>query len=204
MKTDLLNTTRLPLWLTMVCILISTCGCISSTESEPKTNQPKETISTTAAVSTKTPGTDIHSAVILNNIEAIKQHILAGSDINEKDPFGGSSPLISAALFDKEDIVEILLDAGAELNFQNNDGSTALHTAAFFCRPKIVQLLLDSGANKSIKNNNGNSAYDMVTGPFEEVKPIYDILGQTLAPFGLILDYEYLKTTRPKIMALLK
>jgi ankyrin repeat protein len=89
----------------------------------------------------KTPKIDIHTAVTNNDIETIKQHIVAKSNINEKDPFGGSSPLISASLFGKTEIVKLLVDAGADLNIQNNEGSTALITAAFFCRPQIVELL---------------------------------------------------------------
>src|SRR6185369_9232122 len=96
----------------------------------------------------KPPQVDIHTAVVSGNLDAVKQHIAAGTDLNEKDPFGGSSPLISAAVFGKTDMAKVLIDAGADLNFQNKDGSTALHTSAFFCRPEIVKLLLDKGADK--------------------------------------------------------
>ena len=82
----------------------------------------------------KTPAVDIHTAVVSGNVEALKQHVAAGTNINEKDPYGGSSPLISAALFGKTEMAKILIDAGADadVNQINNDGSTALHTAAFF------------------------------------------------------------------------
>lgn len=182
----------------MKLILLFTMSLLMSCDNSQDTNG-------TAAISTvKPPKIDIHSAVISNNIDAIKQHVLAGTDLNQKDPFGGSSPLISAALFEKKDIVKILIEAGADLNFKNNDGSTALHTAAFFCRPEIVQILLDNGIDKTIKNNMKTTAYDSVLGEFKDVKPIYDILGQTLAPFGLQLDYDYLQVTRPKIAVMLK
>ncbi len=150
------------------------------------------------------PQIDMHSAVIANNLEAIKQHIRAGSDLNQKDPFGGSSPLISAALFGKTEIVQVLLNANVDINFVNNDGATALHTAAFFCRPEIVKLLLDKGIDKNIRNNMNTTAYGSVSGPFKEVKPIYDVLGQSLAPLGLKLDYDNLKKTRPIIAELLR
>ena len=52
-------------------------------------------------------------------------------------------------------MAKLLINAGVELNFQNNDGSTALHTASFFCRPEIVQILLAKGADKTIKNKYG-------------------------------------------------
>ncbi len=126
-------------------------------------------------------------------MEALKQHIAAGSNLNEKDPLGGSSPLISASLFGKTEMAKMLIDAGADLNFQNNDGSTALHTASFFCRPEIVKMLLDKGADKTIKNKYGSTAYESVAGPFAAVKPVYETLGKMLEPMGLKLDYAYLK-----------
>jgi len=187
-------------------MFIMTYGCKDSTENESnsKSINGKEINTEFVAKKPKPPEMDIHMAVISDNIKAIQQHILAGTDINQKDSYGGSSPLISAALFGKHDIVALLLESGAKIDFQNNDGATALHVAAFFCRSEIVQLLLKNNADKTIKNNRGSSAYDTVAGPFIDVKPIYDMLGQALAPMGLTLDYDYLKVTRPQIAALLK
>ena len=166
--------------------------------------QKSDTKATAAPSSVKAPDVDIHTAVVTGNLDALKQHIAAGTNINEKDPFGGSSPLISAAVFGKPDAAKILIDAGADINFQNNDGSTALHTAAFFCRPEIVKMLLAKGADKSIKNKYGSTAYESVAAPFDAVKGAYDMMGQMLAPMGLKLDYAYLQKTRPEIAAMLK
>lgn len=107
-------------------------------------------------------------------------------------------------MFGKAEIAKLLIDAGALLNIQNNDGSTALITASFFCRPEIVKMLLAKNADKTIKNKYGNTAYETVISPFDDVKPIYDMLGSSLAPLGLKLDYEYLKKTRPVIAIMLK
>ncbi|WP_211345657.1 ankyrin repeat domain-containing protein [Paraflavitalea soli] len=152
----------------------------------------------------KVPDMDIHTAVVNGNMEVVKQHLAAGTDINVKDPFGGSSPLISACLFGKTDIATLLINAGADLNFRNNDGSTALHTAAFFCRPELVSLLLKKGADKAIKNKYGQTAYETVIGSFADAKKVYDMLGKMLGPMGLKLDYAYLEKTRPEIAVLLK
>ena len=83
-------------------------------------------------------------AVLSGNLEAVRQHIEAGTDINKKDAMSGATPLISAASFGKTDIAKALIDAGADLTPKNNDGSTALHVAAFFCRVEIVQMLIDA------------------------------------------------------------
>lgn len=152
----------------------------------------------------KAPEIDIHTAVISDNMEAVKQHIAAGSDLNVRDPFGGSSPLISAAVFGKTEMAKVLIDAGVDLNFQNNDGSTALHTAAFFCRPEIVQLLLEKNADKTIKNKFGATAYENVAGSFSDIKAAYDMMGKVLGPMGLTLDYAYIEKTRPEIAEMLK
>lgn len=150
------------------------------------------------------PKVAIHTAVITGNITALKQHIVAGTNIDEKDPFGGSSPLISACVFGKTEMAQLLINAGADINFQNNDGSTPLHSAAFFCRSDIVKMLLSKSANKTIKNKYGQTAYELVSGSFASAKGIYNGLSKTLAPMGLQLDYTYIEKTRPQIAAMLK
>jgi hypothetical protein len=150
------------------------------------------------------PAISLHAAVIEGNLEAVKQHIAAGSDLNLKEPSGGSSPLILASLLGKTEIAQALIDAGADVNQINNEGSTALHTAAFFCRPDIVNALLAAGADTSVRNNSGSTAQASVSAPFQSVKGVYDYFSNTLGPIGLELDYTYLETTRPQIAEMLQ
>jgi ankyrin repeat protein len=196
MKTQQNNSRTFILTITFLATVLILGAC---TEKKVSAQQ-----NTAVASKVKAPKIDIHTAVVSGNIEALKQHIAAGTNINEKDPFGGSSPLISASLFGKTEIAKILIDAEADLNFQNNDGSTALHTAAFFCRPEIVKLLLDKKADKSIKNKYNSTAYESVAGEFKDVKNTYEMLGKMLAPMGLVLDFPYIEKTRPEIAAMLK
>jgi ankyrin repeat protein len=172
-------------------LLIASCG---SRDSSAQNKKP----------GTEAPAVDIHTAVVTDNQSAIKQHIAAGSNLNEKDPYGGSSPLISSALFGKTEIAKLLIDAGADINFQNNEGSTALHTAAFFCRPEIAKMLLDKKADKTIRNTYGSTAYESVAGPYADLKPTYEMLEKMLAPMGLKLDYAYIERTRPEMAKMLK
>jgi len=204
MKTQLYNFTNKTIWISTLLVMLMTQGCSNENSSDNQAPQTNTNVPVTEANKPQAPAMDIHTAVISNNIEAIKQHIASGSDLNQKDPFGGSSPLITAALFEKTDIVKLLIEAGADINFTNNDGSTALHTAAFFCRPEIVKLLLANGSDKTIINKMGATAYDSVAGEFKTIKPAYDMLGQSLAPMGLVLDYDQLKKTRPIIAEILK
>jgi len=150
------------------------------------------------------PTIDLQSAVISGNLEAVKQHIAAGSDINRKDPMSNSTPLISAATFGKTEVAKLLIEAGADLALTNNDGATALHAAAFFCQVEIVQLLIDAKANKQLRNNYGATPRESVIGPFADIKPIYEMLQQQLAPLGLQLDLSELEKKRPVVAMMLK
>lgn len=165
---------------------------------------PKPEHNSNVMLVTEKPKIDIQAAIISGNLEIVKQHIEAGTDINMKDPMGGSTPLITAATFGKTAIAKALIDANADLDIKNNEGSTALHAAAFFCRIEIVQMLIDAGADKSIKNNHEATARQSVTGPFAEMKPIYEMLQKQLEPIGLKLDLNDLEKTRPIIAMMLQ
>ncbi len=151
-----------------------------------------------------TPKIELQAAVMSGDLAVVKQHIKAGTDLNVKEPFSGSTPLVTAATFGKTEIAKALIEAKADLTIANNDGSTPLHTAAFFCRVEIVQLLLDAKVDKTVKNNFGATARETVMGSFADVKPIYDMMAQQLAPLGLKLDMEELKKTRPVISMMLQ
>ena len=126
------------------------------------------------------PRISLHAAALQGNLDAIRQHIDAGSDLNKKDAYG-SSPLIVAATFGKTEVAKTLIDAGADMKITNNEGSTPLHIAAFLCRTEIVRALLDKGADKNALNKAGRTPMDSVSRPFNDVKDIYDGLGAALA-----------------------
>ena len=151
----------------------------------------------------KPPSMALHTAAALGNAEVIEQHIKAGSDLNEIDAYG-STPLIVAITFDKPEAASVLIEAGADMTITNNEGSNPLHIAAFFCRTEIVEALLKAGADKSLRNGNGKTALETVASPFEEVKPIYDGIGEALGPLGVVFDYEHIIATRPKIADMLR
>jgi ankyrin repeat protein len=147
---------------------------------------------------------DIHAATFMGDMDAIRQHIAAGSDLNLREPSMGSTPLISASVFGKTEVALALIEAGADVNLQNNEGSTALTTAAFLCRVEIVEALLENGANKELRTNAGSTALESVSGSFEDVRFIYDIFARDLGPLGLKLDYKHLEETRPVIAEMLR
>jgi CubicO group peptidase (beta-lactamase class C family) len=152
---------------------------------------------------TPTPSVNLHLAALQGNVDAVREHIEAGSNLDEKDAYG-STPLMVAVTFGRTEVARALIEAGADLHITNNDGGTPLHTAAFLCRVDIVQALLDAGANKYLRDNFGNTPLRAVSAPFEDVRGIYDTVAQALEPLGLELDYDYIRAARPRIAELLR
>ncbi|MEL7003003.1 MAG: ankyrin repeat domain-containing protein, partial [Bacteroidota bacterium] len=148
------------------------------------------------------PNISCFGATFMGNVKVVKQHIKAGTDLNMKDQYG-STPLMIATTFGKAEIAKALFEGGADLHVTSADGSTALHTAAFLCRTEIVEELLKNGANKDLVNNYGSTPLASISGPFGDIKPIYDQLSKDLGPFGFKLDYDQIESTRPKIAKLL-
>jgi len=181
-------------------ILLSIIACNSKPgSSDGEKNQHEKALETP-----KAPAMDIHAATFMGDMDAIRQHIAAGSDLDLREPSMGSTPLISASVFGKTEVALALIDAGADVNLQNNEGSTALTTAAFLCRVEIVEALLENGADKELRTNAGSNALESVSGSFEDVRFIYDIFARDLGPLGLKLDYKRLEETRPVIAEMLR
>jgi len=184
---------------TLCILLLSSLTLFSSCNN----TENSKSLSDNKEVQVKPPSVDLHTATFMGNVEAIKQHIAAGSDLNVKDPFG-STALITACVFGRTNIALELIEGGADLNLQNNDGSTPLHCSTFFCHTEITESLLTKGADKNIPNNDGSIPYEGVKAPFSEVKAAYDFFAKELGPLGLKLDYKHIEKTRPVIAEMLK
>ena len=56
----------------------------------------------------KSPNISLHLSVLQNNLDFVKQHIEADTDLNKKDQYG-STPLIIAATFGRNEIALLQL-----------------------------------------------------------------------------------------------
>jgi ankyrin repeat protein len=81
---------------------------------------------------------DIHEAARTGNIEAVKQHLAAGTDVNVKDEVG-DTPLHYAAT---KAVAELLIAKGADLNAKNILGLSPLDEAG----GEVAVLLRKHGA----------------------------------------------------------
>lgn len=75
------------------------------------------------------PAIDIWTSAMGGDIEAIRQHVSAGTDVNARNN-DGNTALHAAAFFGRTKAVELLLGEGADANARGGTGQTALDTVA--------------------------------------------------------------------------
>jgi hypothetical protein len=150
----------------------------------------------------KEPPIDIWTAAATGSKGVIEQHVVFGTDLDGREPAGGSSPLIVAAVFGRTEAARLLVENGASLDQPNNDGSTPLHVAAFFCHLETVQLLLEQGADIEVRNSYGKTALESVSGEWSSaLEGAYTMIGEM---WKLDLDLERIREARPQVADLIR
>jgi uncharacterized protein len=91
-----------------------------------------------------------------NDANAMKAYIASGGNVNAKnnednDLALGVTALIVAALNNRYDVAKLLVDAGADVNLQSNDGLTALLAASAEGYLDIMTLLIEANADINAK-----------------------------------------------------
>ena len=95
----------------------------------------------------------IHQAVFDGNIAAVKQHLDAGAEVDAKDDKFVGTFLHWAAAGGQNEIVELLIAKGADVNATDGDGDTPLHLAGNSTATKeIAELLISKGAGVNAMN----------------------------------------------------
>ena len=83
----------------------------------------------------------ILAAAYNGNIEAVKQHLAAGTDVNVKGGFADGTPLHYAAANGHKEIAELLIEKGADVKAKDEGGKTPLDVAIQFKELEITNLL---------------------------------------------------------------
>ena len=83
-------------------------------------------------------------------------------DINKCDQ-SHSSPLIYASMNNHFNIVQYMVENGANIDLENNFGNTAIICAVKFGNDNIAKYLLSKGANPNHMNNEKKCALDYIT-----------------------------------------
>jgi hypothetical protein len=124
------------------------------------------------AGATPPPRPPLHNAAANGDVKTMGKIIDGGADINEDNSFHGkpiyhasgscrveavrllldkgavldSDCLLSAAYNGCNEVIKLLIERGADINYKNKNGETALVEGIYRCRVEAVRLLLDRGA----------------------------------------------------------
>ena len=135
-------------------VVLVGCATMQSQEKTPKVEPPS---------------ISIHKAASIGDIEAVRQHLAAGTDPNLRSPVI-NSPLLFAASYE---IMTLLVENGADVN-DIGWGMTALHR---FADPKSVRYLVDKVADINAIDKFGDTPlHKMVEGYLWQQKESVEIL----------------------------
>ena len=179
-------------------IFFTSCSNLSEDTSINTTN---DTVLVEVEETVKEPSNSIWVSAKKGDIESIKQHIAFGTDLNSKGSSRDETALIIASCQGHYEVVKLLIDEGAELDIQNDEGVTAQFCAVFFGQVEIVQLLNDAGADPEIVNSLDLTAMDLVSvewdGTRESAVKFYKL------KYQVDFDIEDIKSAHPLIMEIL-
>ncbi len=112
--------------------------------------------------------TPLTAAARYGNIKIVAKLLKDG--VSDKADKGGKTALIEAAWHGHKDSVELLIEAGFDLNYQmKNTQFTVLMYAATSGHKEVVELLLEKGADPTLKSINGYTAKDYTQKGYPEI-----------------------------------
>ncbi|KAG8435238.1 hypothetical protein GDO86_013259 [Hymenochirus boettgeri] len=99
------------------------------------------------------PARELFEACRNGDVERVRK-LLRGENVNSRDTAGRkSTPLHFAAGFGRKDVVEYLLQRGANVHACDDGGLIPLHNACSFGHAEVVNLLLRHGADPNARDN---------------------------------------------------
>ncbi|CAL4060891.1 unnamed protein product, partial [Meganyctiphanes norvegica] len=100
---------------------------------------------------------ELFNAVIAGDVPGVHAALQNGADVNWKsnDDISGVTPLYMACHWGHSTIVEMLVNANADVNMANDYGETPLSVASSIGDSTIVEMLLNANADVNIAQDDG-------------------------------------------------
>ena len=159
---------------TIAAVLVVGCGEPQQSAPVPETKpvKPVAEAAQSEPPTAKAPDISIHQAAIDGDIEAIKQHTAAGTDVNAEDD-DGWTPMHRAVYYGRKEIVGLLIANGGDVNATDVGGGTPLHYAIDDGHKEVAELLIIKGADVNAKNVDGETPLDLAKEVSEEASLEY-------------------------------
>ena len=123
-------------------------------------------------------GTPLMECCQAQDYSLVQSLIGAGADVNLGDQHQNTALHLACGMYSRSptggDIVDILLQNGADVNLQNTSGHTALIAASSFGYKEIVEILVQKGADVNLQDKSDKTA--LITASSFGYKEIVDIL----------------------------
>lgn len=154
------------------CMLILSQGCGSPGEDSPESSaaSPPPVAATQDAALVTDPVEPLNSTPIADapqlslpdaarqgNIGALRDAIARGEPVNQGDDKFNNTPVMFAVMSDCTPCLQLLLEAGADLEIRNTSQATALMWAAMQASSATVKFLIDNGADVYAQTPSGKN-----------------------------------------------
>jgi ankyrin repeat protein len=112
--------------------------------------------------------TPLHMAAMFGSYETVKVLLANGADVNAQ--MGDKRIPLHCAIgenFRAKELVDFLVEKGANIQSKDSIGWTPLHHAAYYENKDIVALLIKRGADVNVVDNNGKTPLHLITTTFK-------------------------------------
>ena len=183
MKSHLLLTT-------IAAVLLVGCGESKQSAPPPEATsvEPVAEAAKPETPTDKAPDISIHDAVEDGNLEAVKQHLAAGTDVDAKNNNEWTALHVAVGESPKKKITELLIAKGADVNANTPDGLTVFFAAILGANKEIIELLIAKGADVNVRGFGGMTPLNMADDEGE--KEIADLLRKHGGKTGEELEAE--------------
>ncbi|KAL6472083.1 hypothetical protein MHYP_G00182710 [Metynnis hypsauchen] len=112
----------------------------------------------------------LHTYTLERNIRKLEKLLKKRVDVDCENDLG-QTPLFCASLLGLTNVVELLLQYGADPNHRCVDRSTPVHAAVFSCNPWLLSGLLDAGGDLRLHDEQGRTPRDWAEAGAQEHSP---------------------------------